>query len=273
MPPQRQQILMCAPDYFGVDYVINKWMEHQIGQVDRPLAVTQWQYLHDALAQHADIALVAPQAGVPDMVFTANAGLVYQNNVIVSRFRAKEREAEEPYFKAWFEQNKFTLVDWPENVAFEGAGDALLDRGQPILWIGNGFRSDTAAPALVERHMGLHTVSLKLIDPRFYHLDTCLCPLEDGWMLYFPAAFDAESQEKIKTHVPENKRIAVAESDAVVFACNAVNIGHHVFLNTVSDDLQNKLRRAGFTPVLTPISEFLKAGGGSKCLTLKLVEP
>jgi len=206
------------------------------------------------------------------MVFTANAGLVMGNKVIVSRFKSRERQAEEPYLRAWFKENGFTIADWPQHVAFEGAGDALLDRGRPLLWIGHGFRTDAAAPALVATAFGCETAALELVDPRFYHLDTCLCPLEGGWLLYYPAAFAPEAQDKIRAMVPADKLIEVSEADAAHFACNSVNIGQFVVLNRASDELQLRLRRAGFVPIQTALSEFMKSGGAAKCLTLKLVE-
>ena len=272
MSPQRQKILMCAPDYFGVDYVINPWMQNQIGKADAPLAMRQWLGLRDALAPHAELVFEPPQRGVPDLVFTANAGLVLDNQVIVSRFRSTERQAEEPYLRDWFTQHHFILMDWPPSISFEGAGDALLDRAVDIIWAGHGFRSDAAAPALIEKTLGQRVIALKLVDPRFYHLDTCFCPLADGWLLYFPPAFDAAAQAAIAAHVPEAKRIAVSEADALRFACNALDLDGKIFMNDASTELQDRLRQAGFTAVLTPLSEFLKAGGGAKCLTLKLVE-
>jgi N-dimethylarginine dimethylaminohydrolase len=263
---------MCAPDYFGVDYVINAWMKDQVGKSDRALAIRQWQGLRDLLASYTDMAFEPPQPKVPDLVFTANAGLVLGDKVIVSRFRDVERQAEEPYLRNWFAANHFTITDWPQNIPFEGAGDCLLDRGQELIWAGHGFRSDAASPPVIEKIMKRRTVGLKLVDPRFYHLDTCFCPLEGGWLLYYPAAFDKDTQEKIAAEVSESKRIAVTDDDALRFACNAVELDRHIFMNDASDALQGRLRRAGFTPLLTPLSEFLKAGGGAKCLTLKLVE-
>jgi arginine dihydrolase len=267
-----QTILMCEPGHFNVDYVINHWMQNQTGKVDRGLAVDQWERLRGIVSSFIDLAFVPAQAGVPDMVFTANAGLVRGDKVIVSRFAAPERQAEEPLVRTWFRENGYAISDWPQHVAFEGAGDALFDRERPVLWFGHGFRSDAAAAALIEAAIGYPTVSLRLVDPRFYHLDTCLCPLDGGWLLYYPAAFDRDSQAKIRAHVPEDKRIEVAEADARAFACNAVSLGRHVILNHASAALQSALRRAGFTPILTPLSEFLKSGGAAKCLTLKLVE-
>jgi N-dimethylarginine dimethylaminohydrolase len=268
----RQKILMCAPDFFGVDYVINPWMQGNLGNADLPLATKQWQTLHDALAQHADVALVPPQPKLPDMVFTANAGFVIGNRVVVSRFHAPERQGEEKFFHAWFAANGFDMCDWPQDIPFEGAGDALLDRGADIIWCGYGFRSNATAAGLLEKLYARKTIPLRLIDPRFYHLDTCLCPLAGGYLMYYPPAFDEASQQSIAVHIAPDKRIVVSESDAKLFACNAVDLSGHVFMNGASDELQNRLRQAGFTPVITPLSEYMKAGGAAKCLTLKLQE-
>lgn len=273
MTGSRQKILMCAPDYYGVDYVINPWMEGQHGKTSLDLAHKQWNALRDKLALYADILTVPPQPGLPDMVFTANAALVLGNKAVVSRFRNKERQGEEPHFLAWFKTYGFVCADWPQNIACEGAGDALWDRALPLLWIGSGFRSDAAAPAELERFFGRRVQPMKLVDPRFYHLDTCLCPLPGGFMLYYPGAFAPESLAILHELVPAAKRIAVAEEDAARFSCNAVELDGHVFMNGASQTLQDKLRAAGFDPVLVPLGEFLKAGGTAKCLTLKLVEP
>jgi N-dimethylarginine dimethylaminohydrolase len=272
MMTQSQTILMCEPGHFNVDYVINHWMLDQTGKVDRALASSQWERLRSIVSDFIDLAFVPSEPGVPDMVFTANAGLVFGKKVIVSRFASRERQAEVPFVRTWFEQNGYAIADWPQEVAFEGAGDALFDRELPVLWFGHGFRSDAAAAGLIEKATRCPTVALRLIDPRFYHLDTCLCPLEGGWLLYYPAAFDRESQAKIRALVPEEKRVEVAETDALAFACNAVSLGRHVILNHASEGLQSALRRAGYIPMLTPLSEFLKSGGAAKCLTLKLVE-
>ena len=272
MSLQRQKILMCAPEYFGVSYVINPWMQDQIGKVDRELAQKQWNNLRDNLAKYADLVFVAPQPGLPDMVFTANAGMVLDDTVIISHFLSKERKGEEVHFHRWFKDNGFSFADWPSEMSFEGAGDALLDRGERRIWVGHGFRSDATASKLIENIIWRQAVALKLVDPRFYHLDTCFCPLAGGYVMYYPPAFDAESQKIIAGLVPERLRIVVEDGDAMQFACNAVDLDGHVFMNYASDALQNKLQQAGFKAVLTPLSEFLKAGGGAKCLILKLVE-
>lgn len=272
MSAETQSILMCPPRHYGIDYVINPWMQHQLGRTDKGLAQAQWDGLRTTLAAHARIALIEPQPGLPDMVFTANAGMVRGQVAVVSRFRSAERRGEEPHFRAWFEQNGFSIAAWPNSVCFEGAGDALFDRAGNLMWSGCGFRSDPAAADLLARIFDCEAVSMRLVDPRFYHLDTCLCPLAGGWLMYYPPAFDAASLAQIERRVPHEKRIVVGEDDALQFACNAVDVAGHVVMNGASPALQSRLRDAGFTPVLTPLSEFLKAGGTAKCLTLKLRE-
>lgn len=264
---------MCPPDHYGVDYVINPWMQGQLGKTDRALARAQWDGLRNVLADHVEITLIEAQPGLPDEVFTANAGMVRGKTAVVSRFRSPERQGEEPFFRTWFERHGFTIAPWPQGIFFEGAGDALFDRGRELIWSGCGFRSDVAAAKLLEKAFSIEAVPIRLQDPRFYHLDTCLCPLARGWLMYYPSAFDAVSLQEIETRVPAEKRIAVAEEDALQFACNAVDLGDKIVMNGASPTLQVKLRAAGFEPVLTPLSEFLKAGGTAKCLTLKLREP
>lgn len=272
MNAAQQSILMCPPHHFGVDYVINPWMQGQLGQTDRVVALRQWDNLRETLSAFAHIALIEPQPGLPDMVFTANAGMVCGKVAVVSRFRSPERQGEEPFFRAWFEQNGFSIAPWPKQICFEGAGDALFDRGRDLIWSGCGFRSNSAAAALLATIFDCEAIPIRLVDPRFYHLDTCLCPLSGGWLMYYPPAFDAASVAAIERRVPAEKRIAVDEADALQFACNAVDLGGRVIMNGATPALQARLRSTGFTPVLTPLSEFLKAGGTAKCLTLNLCE-
>ncbi len=266
----RARLLMCAPDHYGVDYVINPWMTHHVGKAVGALARRQWAALRALLAERADIAEIAPAPGLPDMVFTANAGFVIGRTVVVSRFRMEERRGEEPLFAAWFREQGFALADWPAGEPFEGAGDALPDRGRPLIWCGHGLRTSGAAPRLLESIFRRQTIGLRLIDPRFYHLDTCFCPLAGGWLMYYPGAFDAEARAVIRKVVPAEKRIEIGEADALLFACNAVELDADIVLNAASDALQGRLRSAGFRPLVTPLSEFIKAGGAAKCLTLNL---
>ena len=267
------RFLMCAPDHYDVDYVINPWMEGNIHKSSRDRAVEQWQELHYVLKDHAIVDLVKPQLGVPDMVFTANAGLVLGDNVVLSRFYHKERQGEEPFFKEWFEAQGYTVHELPKDLPFEGAGDALLDREGRWLWAGYGFRSELDSHPYLAKWLDIEVLSLRLMDERFYHLDTCFCPLAGGYLLYYPPAFDSFSNRLIEMRVPESKRIAIDEPDAVNFACNTVNVDHVVVMNKASDSLKQRLNNAGFQVIETPLTEFLKAGGAAKCLTLRVTEP
>ena len=264
---------MCAPDFYDVEYVINPWMEGNIHRSSRLQAVEQWRGLEKIVREHADVDHAIPHQGLPDMVFTANAGLVLDREVVLSRFMHPERQGEEPHFKRWFEKAGFTVHELPKDLPFEGAGDALMDRERGLLWAGYGFRSELDSHPRVAAALGVEILSLRLIDKRFYHLDTCFCPLERGFLLYYPAAFDAHSNRLIESRVDAEKRIVADETDAVNFACNAVNIDRTVILNKAGEELKKRLQAAGFTVVETPLTEFMKSGGAAKCLTLRLTEP
>ncbi|MBE9237259.1 TIGR00300 family protein [Anabaena aphanizomenioides LEGE 00250] len=267
------RFLMCAPDHYDVDYVINPWMEGNIHKSSRDRAVEQWNKLYNVIKDHAIVDLVTPQKGWPDMVFSANAGLVLGENVVLSRFLHKERQGEEPYFQQWFENNSFKVYTLPKDLPFEGAGDALLDREGRWLWAGYGFRSELDSHPYLAKWLDIEVISLRLMDERFYHLDTCFCPLANGYLLYYPGAFDSYSNRVIEMRVTPEKRIAIAEADAVNFACNAVNIESIVIMNKASDSLKSRLAEVGFQVIETPLTEFLKAGGAAKCLTLRVTEP
>ncbi|ARV58275.1 TIGR00300 family protein [Nostocales cyanobacterium HT-58-2] len=267
------RFLMCAPNHYDVDYVINPWMEGNIHKSSQERAVEQWEQLHHILKEHAIVDLVPPQKGWPDMVFTANAGLILGNTVVLSRFLHKERQGEEPYFKQWFEENGYTVYELPKDLPFEGAGDALLDREGRWLWAGYGFRTELDSHPYLAKWLDIEVLSLRLIDERFYHLDTCFCPLANGYLLYYPPAFDSYSNRLIEMRVQKEKRIAIAEADAVNFACNAVNVDHIVVMNKASEALKARLADTGFQVIETPLTEFLKAGGAAKCLTLRVTEP
>lgn len=264
---------MCPPDHYDVDYVINPWMEGNIHKSSRDRAVEQWQKLYHVLKDKAIVDLVTPQKGWPDLVFTANAGLVLGENVVLSRFLHKERQGEEPYFKEWFESNGFTVFELPKDLPFEGAGDALFDREGRWLWAGYGFRSELDAHPYLAKWLDTEVVSLRLVDERFYHLDTCFCPLSGGYLLYYPPAFDAYSNRLIEMRIPAEKRIVLNEADAVNFGCNSVNVHTTIVMNKASDSLKERLTGLGFEVIETPLTEFLKAGGAAKCLTLRVTEP
>ncbi len=269
---KKTAFLMCPPEYFDVSYIINPWMQGNVRRIDNALAKQQWRALYDILTDLAVVRLVLPQPGSPDMVFTANAGLVKGRRFLASRFRYPERQYEEPYFADWFLDRGYDVSLMPRHVPFEGAGDALLDRAAPRLWLAYGHRSVLAAKDVIAGNCGGEIVPLKLTDQRFYHLDTCFCPLEGGHVLYYPAAFDPASQATIERLVPGARRIAIGEEDALAFACNAVCVGKRIVVNRASTAFVDALGRRGFEVTQTPLSEFMKAGGSAKCLTLRLDE-
>lgn len=268
--------LMCPPEYFDVSYIINPWMRDNMRAIDNVLAKGQWRALYDIVSDHATVRLVLPQPGSPDMVFTANAGLVLGTRVIVSRFRYPERQYEEPYFADWFADRGFEVMPPPRDVPFEGTGDALFERDtrrdKKRLWMAYGHRSSLGAKDYIEKWLKCKVEALQLVDDRFYHLDTCFCPLSGGYVLYYPAAFDADSRKLIEKRIPESKRIVASEQDALAFACNAVNIDRLVVVNKATKDFVTRLGALGFKVIQTPLSEFMKAGGSAKCLTLRLNE-
>ncbi|MEL7085033.1 MAG: TIGR00300 family protein [Cyanobacteria bacterium J06597_1] len=264
--------LMCAPDHYDIDYIINPWMSGNVHRLNQGLASQQWQQLYATVRQYAQVERVKPERGWPDMVFTANAGMVLDLTVILSTFRHPERQGEQQYFEAWFASQGYIVRKLPDGMAFEGAGDALLDRAGRWLWAGYGFRTALEAHPLLASLLDLEVLSLHLVDNRFYHLDTCFCPLSNGYLLYYPNAFDTYSNRTIEMRVPEDKRIAIDEADALNFACNAVDMDGTLVVNRVSAELRDTLEARGFAVIDLDLSEFIKAGGAAKCLTLRLTE-
>ena len=264
--------LMCSPALYEVNYVINPWMEGNVHASSKREAAAQWEQLRAAISGFARVELVEPQPGSPDMVFTANAGLVRHGAVALSRFLHPERQGEEPHFGKWFTDSGFAIHEMPRGAPFEGEGDALFEWNGSRLWAGHGIRTLQCAHRWLMNLWDIEVVSLRLVDPRFYHLDTCFCPLFDGYVMYFAKAFDAESLAKIEKRYPREKRICVGDSDALRFACNAVNAGRVIVLSEVSLELSRRLDDLGFSVVQIPLTEFLKAGGAAKCLALRLSE-
>ena len=263
-------LLMCSAEGFSVNYEINPWMEKQVGNVVREVALSQWGALFDILSGMAEIQVMPGDAAWPDLVFTANAGLPVPGTkrFILSSFRYPQRQGEKPLNRAWLESRGWECVELPCGISFEGAGDALADsRGN--LWFGYGFRSDAAAAALLTRQMGMPIRPLQLADPAYYHLDTCFCPLSDGSALYLPDAFAVHSRQHLE-RVFGAGLIALTPAEGRLFCANAVEIGGRVVMNDPVPRLRSVLESRGFTVVASPLSEFIKSGGGAKCLALRL---
>jgi N-dimethylarginine dimethylaminohydrolase len=262
--------LMCPPQLYDVNYVINPWMAGNVHASSRPHAAAQWQTLYEAVSKIANVELIEPQPGSPDMVFTANAGLERNGIVAISSFFHPERQGEEPHFRRWFRQAGYTVIDIPRATPFEGEGDAFFSTDGRCLWAGYGPRTAASSHRALHDTWNVPVVPLHLIDPRFYHLDTCFAPLEGGYVMYFPDAFDHLALHRIEAFYPPQKRIVVREADALCFACNAINVGRTIVLNKISNKLSSQLEQLGFTVVQVALSEFLKAGGAAKCLVMKL---
>jgi N-dimethylarginine dimethylaminohydrolase len=266
----RATFLMCPPTLYDVDYVINPWMAGNVHASSRTRAAEQWRRLYEAVSKIARVELVEPEPGSPDMVFTANAGLERNGIVAISSFFHPERQGEEPYFRRWFRQAGYTLVDIPRATPFEGEGDALFSTDGRCLWAGHGPRTALSSHRALRDTWSIPVVPLHLIDPRFYHLDTCFAPLEGGYVMYFPDAFDHLSLHRIEAYYSPEKRIIVREADAICFACNAINVGRTIVLNKISGKLSSELQHLGFKVIQVELTEFLKAGGAAKCLVMKL---
>jgi N-dimethylarginine dimethylaminohydrolase len=265
----KARFLMCPPDHFDVVYEINPWMMGQ-KPVDKALAMSQWEHLRKRISERAIVELMASQPGLPDMVFTANAGAVAPRCVVTSRFVPRERQPEEAHFKTWFRERGLPVMELDDCVGFEGAGDCLADSRGQWYWAAYGFRTQREAHPCLAACFGSEVVSLRLVDERFYHLDTCLSPLRGGYLMYFPGAFDSGSLKAIHARVPARYRIEIDEDDACRFACNAVNIEERIILNAASARVQVQLEQLGFVVEQVDLSEFIKAGGSAKCLVLQL---
>jgi N-dimethylarginine dimethylaminohydrolase len=259
-------VLMCKPDHFGIEYEINPWM-HVAVKVDHALAAAQWDALYRAYIDlGVEVELAAPVAGLPDMVFTANAAVLWDDRAVLSNFHHAERQGEEAHWRRELERLNFDVHELPRSLSFEGAGDALFvgDR----LFCGYGFRTDRDAHRPVARILDVDVVSLELVDPRFYHLDTCFCPLDATNVLVATEAFAPASMRSIRELVPN--LIEVPVEVAAGFACNAMPLGNHVLASLTIAQMEAPLRAAGYTAIPLPMGEFLKAGGGVRCLSLPL---
>lgn len=257
------KILMCEPTYFEISYKINPWM--LIGQSVHDRAVAQWQRLCELIQQcGAEIVLIEPVAGLPDMVFTANAALVIDQRILLSHFKHPERQGERDYYQQWFQNQGFEIIDDPEPTpTFEGAGDGLF-LGE-TLFAAYGFRSDLAYYDKLAKFGIDQTVYCELVDPHFYHIDTCFCPLDDETALWWPGAFSRESQQRMQQH---GNLIAVSQAEADKFACNAVVINNNIIFPSGCEQVMEMCANRGFNVFACEMSEYLKSGGACKCLTL-----
>jgi N-dimethylarginine dimethylaminohydrolase len=259
-----RRYLMCRPTHFDVVYSINPWMDTAV-LVDADLAMAQWRSLvasYRSLGHQVEI--IEGEAGLPDMVFAANAATVIDGTVVAARFSTDKRTGEEEPYRAWLREHVGS-VTVPERVN-EGEGD-LLWTGR-LLLAGSGFRTDPLSHGEISELLGVPLVSLRLVDPSFYHLDTALAVLDQDTVAYYPGAFSAGSQAILRRLYPN--AIQASLQDAQWFALNAVSDGRNVVVPEQAPHFADQLAAAGFVPVPVDVSEFRKAGGGAKCCTLEL---
>jgi N-dimethylarginine dimethylaminohydrolase len=256
--------VMTAPKFFAVDYAINPWMD-TAAPVDSAAAVAQWENLRDTYHRLGHVIdLVNPVAGLPDMVYAANGGLILNGTGIVARFKYPQRQGESDAYEHWMRSHGYVPVHTQH--INEGQGD-LLPVGGMVL-AGTGFRTDPRAHTEIAEIIGLPVVSLQLIDPRFYHLDTALTVLDDTTIAYYPPAFTESSCARLETLFPD--AIVVGSGDAYAFGLNAVSDGRHVVYPAAAVGFAEQLSQAGFEPIGVAMSEFLKGGGSVKCCTLEV---
>jgi N-dimethylarginine dimethylaminohydrolase len=261
-----RRFLVCPPEHFGVLYEINPWMHREV-RVDRDRARSQWDGLVANLrAAGAAVEVQEPHPEVPDLVFTANAGLVNGRQFIPSRFRFAERQGETPYDIAWFEAHGFDVAELPAYLTHEGAGDALPFNG--VLLSGYRFRSDARAHLEISILTGTPVRAVELVDERLYHIDLTFCPLDDRRAIIAPMGWDRYGRKVVEALVPEP--LVLDDDEALAFTANSVVVGSAIVMPACPPRVGRRLEAWGFDVVETPVDEFLKAGGGCRCLTLAL---
>ena len=263
-----KKILMCEPIHFEVSYKINPWM--QIGSVNKKQAYKQWQ---DLLKTYEDLKIeteiIKQEKGLPDMVFSADQGIIKGRDMLLSNFRYEQRQKETDVYLKWFETEGYLVNKLPENVSFEGGGESLWF-GNKLL-VGTGFRGrPEIGQNIKEIWPEVEIISLQLINPYFYHLDTCLFVLNRETIFYYPLAFSDLSQAVLKEITPN--LIPISKKEAFNFAANSTVTDHHVIIQKGNLGVLRELRRLGYAGVETDVSEFIKAGGGIHCLTFVLTE-
>jgi N-dimethylarginine dimethylaminohydrolase len=267
-----RRYLMCRPDDFDVFYEINPWMHAEV-KPDTDAAIEQFEGLVAALqGAGAEIDYQPPVPGLPDLVFTANAGLVSGRQFLPARFRHEERQGETPHDIAWFSARGYQITELPEGVLHEGAGDALpfaSPSGPSLLLVsGYGFRSELSSHPMLGQLLGVEVVSVELTDERLYHLDLCFCPLDERHAIIAPLGLSDKSVAVLTEVVPEP--LVLEDDEAVRFVANSVVIGSRIVMPSCPPRVGRILERWGFEVAVAPVGEFLKAGGGCRCLTLAL---
>jgi ornithine aminotransferase len=277
---QRARLMMSAPDHFEVSYRINPWMDPIQWKISadqlRRQADRGWVALKQVYERlGADVEIQSAQPGLPDLVFTANSALVLDRTALLARFRHPERRMELAHNRAFFESLRSrgwidSIVETPDDLYFEGAGDAMWDASRRLIWTGWGQRTSRPMAGVIARMFSVPAVPLELVDPRFYHLDTCLCVLSGGEVLYYPAAFSPQSRDTIRDLVGKDLLIEAGAPDAEHLAVNSVCLGDQIVMCYASDELREALTQRGYDVHVVPLESFNRSGGSAYCLTLRL---
>ncbi|WP_347813029.1 dimethylargininase [Micromonospora sp. KC213] len=266
--PRKRTYLMCSPEHFAVEYAINPWMDVTT-PVDAELAVKQWDRLRETLVELGhEVHLLTPEAGLPDMVFAANGAFVVDGTVYGARFKHEQRTAEAAAHRAFYESQGWRFIAPGETNEGEGDFAYLPEAYGGLVLAGHGFRTELAAHAEAQEALARPVVSLRLVDPRFYHLDVALASIDDGNIAYYPGAFSSASQRVLAQLFPD--AVLADDADALAFGLNLVSDGRNVVLNSDASGLAGKLRAAGYQPVPVELTELKKGGGSVKCCIAEL---
>ncbi|MEV0722184.1 dimethylargininase [Micromonospora purpureochromogenes] len=266
--PRKRTYLMCSPEHFAVEYAINPWMDVTTA-VDAELAVKQWDRLRETLVGLGhDVHLLTPEAGLPDMVFAANGAFVVDGTVYGAQFKHEQRAAEAAAHRAFYESQGWRFIAPSETNEGEGDFAYLPEAHGGLVLAGHGFRTELPAHAEAQEALGRPVVSLRLVDPRFYHLDVALASIDDENIIYFPGAFSAASQKVLTQLFPD--AVVADDEDAMAFGLNLVSDGLNVVLNSEATRLAGKLKAAGYHPVPVELAELKKGGGSVKCCIAEL---
>ncbi|MGC4894224.1 dimethylargininase [Micromonospora sp. DT31] len=266
--PRKRTYLMCSPEHFTIEYAINPWMDVTTA-VDTDLAVKQWDRLRETLLGLGhEVHVLTPGVGLPDMVYAANGAFVVDGTVYGARFKHEQRTAEAGVHRAFYEARGWRFIAPSETNEGEGDFAYLPGAHGGLVLAGHGFRTDPAAHAEAQEALGRPVVSLRLVDPRFYHLDVALASIDDGNIAYYPGAFSAASQRVLAQLFPD--ALVADDEDALAFGLNLVSDGLHVVLNHEASRLAGKLKAAGYQPLPVELTELKKGGGSVKCCIAEL---
>lgn len=267
---------MVRPQHYEVSYRINPWMDPDV-PVDWGKAQKQWENLREVLGQvsGAEVHSIDQREGLPDMVFCADCGVAFGKLWIKSNFRYPQRQSEPHHHEPWFRDRGYEIIELPREIYLEGQGDIIFwarsaslnpakRGGRGVFLSGWGFRTDLLAHKLLEKITGVPVVSLRLINPYFYHLNTALLPLDHETAAFYPGAFGEDSQIALKNLF--SRLIAVSEEEARSFVLCSLAIGKKI----IGTGKGNLLRDLGFEHIPLDLSEFQKGGGGAACLVFQI---